>query len=147
MPSNSGSFAAVRARPPIDHGPGQARQLLIQVTCASLAGARASHALRRLLEMSAEAITPDVFSHNVALSTCAKMDLWTTAMSLFQEVRLKIQPDVISYNAALSAYGAGHKWAQCIHLLFKIQEKSLHRSRRKLKLLRDQHHCKHVRSR
>ena len=30
MPSNSGSFAAVRARPPTEHGLGQARQLLIQ---------------------------------------------------------------------------------------------------------------------
>ena len=53
--------------------------------------------------MLCKLLTPNVVSHNAAISACEKGKHWEEALCLLQEMlHRSITPDVVSYSAATS---------------------------------------------
>ena len=58
--------------------------------------------------MLRRSLTPDVVSHNAAISACEKGKRWAEALRLLQEMlRTSLTPDVVSHSAVISACEKG----------------------------------------
>ena len=56
-------------------------------------------------------LTPEVVSHNAAISACEKGKHWEEALRLLQEMlHRSLTPDVVSHSAAISACEKGKHW-------------------------------------
>ena len=62
-------------------------------------------------EMLHGSLTPDVVSHNAAISACEKGKHWEEALRLLQDMlQRSLTPSVVSHSASISACEKGKHW-------------------------------------
>ncbi|CAK0888795.1 unnamed protein product [Prorocentrum cordatum] len=63
-------------------------------------------------------LEPDVVSHSVGISACAKGGQWQPALALLSEMwEVKLEPNLISYSAGISACEKCDQWLRALALL------------------------------